>query len=526
MPVCPSFILRLLFARTGTRNPERAVPQILSAITTPLPGDNPLGRDINYDPAFDKLKSEIGKLGEIDYDAVESTAISLLREKSKDLRVMSFLGLAYLKNDKWEHLADVFDAMAQLAEQSYEGLFPLRPRAKQNALKWLSESRFADMVGAKAPADADHEHVVRLKAALDRLKPVLDKHFPEGAPFPSRLSSAAQKWASATKPKPEGPSQNAGTSTSLQQTADPMDTPKQALATVRKAALFLIDKEPTKPMGYRLLRSARWDMLDKAPPSDAGKTRLAPPNAEQRAYLQKLTANGDWQALLPAAQKAFGAGSNHFWLDLQRVSAMACQSMAGYEQVQHAIEAEAGLLLKRVPEMQDLAFSDGTPFCDPATRDWIASLVSKPSSGDETQVKTSVREQDSIDEERKEINALVAQGKVEQALDLLQKRISESSSERDNFRRSMTLGSLLLSNKRPDIALAVLEGLDEKIASYHLDRWDPPLAVEAWALLIRACKAGASGKPQNVQTAMLEKQNTILRKLSRTDPKSAFSIQT
>jgi len=69
-------------------------------------------------------------------------------------------------------------------------------------------------------------------------------------------------------------------------------------------------------------------------------------------------------------------------------------------------------------------------------------------------------------------------------LDLLQNAIRNSSNERDNFRRSILVCTLLMSAKQPDIALSILESLAEKIQLYHLDKWDPDLAVEAWSIMV------------------------------------------
>ncbi len=503
--------------------------ELLSAITAPIQGDNPLGQNINYDPDFDALKSEIGKLGEIDYDSVETTAVSLLRDKSKDLRVLSFLSFGYLRNENWEALADVFDGMAQLADQNYDGLYPERDRAKQNAVKWLSEARYLDMVTAKAPTETDHMHIVRLREALGKLKPLLEAKFPEGSPFPAGLYTAAQKWESATKPKPKAePGAGAASGQPGAGVQEPMDTPQQAQAIGRKAALFLIEKEPEKPMGYRLLRALRWDLVEKAPPATGTQTQLAGPPAEQRAFFQGLIAKEDWPSALPAAEKAFASKTNHFWLDIQRVSATACSKLgAKFAGVREAICVETALLLKRVPELADLNFSDGAPFCDASTKDWIAAEVSGVlGTGGGASGAGSGPAESEFEEEKKEISKLVAGGKIEQALGYLHRQIRESASERDNFRRSIQLGNLLLSNKRSDIALAILESLDDKVTAYNLDNWDPQLVVEAWTLLIHAYKVAKAGKPQNVQMTMQDKQNTILQKLSRTDPKSAFNITT
>ncbi len=519
---------------------EVVIPsELLNCIITPIPGDNPFGMNINYEPEFDTIKAEIGKLGNVDWEAVETNARTILAEKSKDIRVLAFVSYVYLRNENWEAFADVFDGLSQLAEKSYEGLFPDRPRAKQLAFKWLSEARYSDTLDEKKPAEADHEHLKRLTTSLTSLKKILEDNFPEGSPFPSKILSAAQKWESATKPKPveeKKPDQSAQpgaapaagsaatASASGQAVQEPMDTPKQAQTVGKKVAQFLIDNEPSKPMGYRLLRTLRWDLLEKAPPAENGQTQLAPPNPQQRTYFQGLVGNGDWKTALPAAEKAFNAAANHFWLDLQRIAATAAKNLGpAYAEVHTAISIETALLLKRIPELVDCSFSDGSPFCDAATKDWISGEVTPMlSSGKGGGAGAQIN--DALADERKEINALVAAGKAEEALETLQKAMAGSGGERDNFRRSLMMGSLLLSAKRPDISLAVLESLDEKIDRFRIDLWDSALAVEAWSLLVRAYKAWAVNKPQNIQTAIHEKQNTILQKLSRTDPKSAFKL--
>jgi type VI secretion system protein VasJ len=506
---------------------------LLNLILEPIPGDNPFGMNINYEPEFDTIKTEIGKLGDVDWEAIETNARTILKEKSKDIRVLAFVSYVYLRNESWEAFADVFDGLTQLAVQNYEGLFPERPRAKQLAFKWLSEARYSDTLDEKKPGEADHDHCARLAESLQTLKATLEEKFSEGSPFPGKILTSAQKWEKATTPKPAeepkpapaqaGAAAPSAATAGAQTSQEPMETPKQAQAAGKKVAQFLIETEPARPMGYRLLRCIRWDVLEKAPPAENGQTQLAAPNPQQRAYFQKLLGDGDWKTALAAAEKAFNGAANHFWLDLQRIAATAAKQLgADYEAVNQAICIETALLVKRIPQLPDLAFSDGSPFCDPATRDWISGEampnISDGSGG------AGVALEEGLDEERKEVNALAAAGKTEQALDFVQKAIAGSSNERHNFRRSLMVGSLMLSAKRADIALAVLEELDDKIDRFRIDLWDSGLAIEAWALLVSAYKAWAVNKPQNIQAQIHEKQNTILQKLSRTDPKSAFKL--
>jgi type VI secretion system protein VasJ len=506
--------------------------ELLLLITAPIPGDNPMGQNINYDSDFDVIKAEIGKLGEIDCDAIEKAALTILKEKSKDIRVMAFFSFVLLRNERWEELADVFDGFAKLAAQNFDIMFPDRERAKEQGIKWLNETRFADMVASRAPSGKDYPNVVRLRDSLAGIKPVLEQKFPQTMAFPAVLFSAVQKWEVSTKPKPQQQqttASSAGGPATSGQTAETVETPAQAQANGRKTALFLIEKEPVKPMGYRLLRALRWDILEKVPPAESGKTQVQGPSNEQRAFFQGVTSKNDWQNALLGCQKAFASGGNHLWIDLQRISVISCKNLGNtFDTVKGAILYETALFIKRLPGVQNLNFNDNTPFCDAATKDWIEKEVQPflSMSGGISGQTPNKSEKDgfSIESESAKVKDLVGLGKIEQALDFLHSQIQESRSERDNFRRSILLGHLLVTNKRPDIALAILESLDDKISKYNLEKWDPALAVEAWLLLYEAYKVAKVAKPQNTQIVISEKQNTILQKISRADPKSAFRI--
>ncbi len=307
----------------------------------------------------------------------------------------------------------------------------------------------------------------------------------------------------------------------------PLENPKDAQAEVRKIALFLIEKEPNKPIGYRLIRSLRWDIIEKAPPSENGKTRMEPPNKEKREFLQNLMAKGEWKKALLTSQKTFCSGPLHYWLDLQRISATSCKELGNeYSSIYNTICLETALLIKRVPEIVDLSYSDGSPFCDGATKDWLESDSSSVlSSSDSSSSKKSDETSYPLKEEKKEVNALIATGKLDSAIELIQNKISDSGIERLNFKRSLILCNLLISGKHANVAMAILESLNDKITTYNLEKWEPDLAVEVWSLLIKVYKIVGNNKPQNIQIIIQEKQNSILNKISCINPKSAIEFK-
>lgn len=532
---------------------ERRISELLSIITTPLAGENPFGVNINYDADFDILKNEVAKLGGIDYDMLEKTGVKILSTKSKDIRVMSFLSWVYLRSGNWENLADIWDGLGTLVEQNYDAIYPDRDRARQLAFKWLAEERFTVLLEQKKPTEADYEHITRLLAGLSKIKPVLEQKFPDGSPFPSELFKSVGQWERTCKPKPkvvppptsgdtaQSQPQNSGASaqtanpataqqppasiaTTAAAAAEPMDTPKQAQGVVRKAALILIEKEPTKPSGYRLLRCVRWDLLEKAPPSDSGKTQLTGPSEQQRNYFQKLLAEKQWKTIIEKAESAFCSGGNHLWLDLQRLVAMACRELGTeYAAVHSAVLFETALLIARIPELTALNFSDGTPLCDEATKDWIMAEIPK-TAGANGNVAAAESSNDQVDEERHKLNAVISSGKIDEALAILHEKITGSSVERDNFRRTVMAAELLIRAKQPDVAVSMLESLDNTLEERNLYKWDPAVAVSAWSALVAAYKAARSSKPQNVQIVIQEKLTTILGKISKIDPGKVLTL--
>ena len=505
---------------------EAGISDLLSLIIAPVSDAAPFGANINHDPDFDALKAEFGKIGSLDLEMIEETAMRILKEKAKDLRVLAWLAYAMVRKDNWEGLADVFDGFAQLAAKNFDGLQPDRERAKELALKWLSEERFTGSLTEKKPAEADYPHISRLLEALNKIKPVLEQKFPQLSLFPGELNRNTVAWEKACKPRPVAPAAAGGAGASGG--AEPMETPKQAQGIGRKAALFLIEKEPLRSMGYRLMRSIRWDILDKAPPAENGKTQLPGPNPQQRTYFQSVLGQQDWKNALEKAEAAFAAASNHLWLDLQRVIVTAAQNLGEqYGQVRSAVMLETAYFIKRLPDIISLQFSDGTAFCDEATKQWLSGDVAaqfSSASGGAGPARAAAAGDDPFAAEQQKVNQLVAANKIEEAIDLVQSGVRTAKCERESFRRTILVAQLLLKAKQPDIAVSMLEMLDQKIAAYSVDKWEPDLAVDAWSGLVQAYKVAKAGKAANILLTLSDRQNSILTKLSCIDPKKALLL--
>ena len=170
-----------------------------SEITAPVAGGDQFGADVNHDPDYERLKGEMGKLGDIDVSVVEALSRKILAEKSKDARVMAWAAYAALRRNDIGRLADVFCALAYYCQEGFERLFPQREGAKTAALRWFSEPRFDSQCVRAAPKESDAPHITRLKNALSQIRLALEKRYADGAPPLSSVYKHAELWEKAVK---------------------------------------------------------------------------------------------------------------------------------------------------------------------------------------------------------------------------------------------------------------------------------------------------------------------------------------
>lgn len=172
---------------------------LYSDITAPLSASDPFGADVNYDADYERLKSEMGKLGDIDAALVYKLSRKILTEKSKDIRAFAFLAYSVLRGGEVKKLADVFCALAEYCERDMASLYPKRDGAKIAALGWFAESRFFGQCEKLQVSADDLEDTERLAGAFAKLRGALDAYFSDSAPPLSSLYRIAAEWNKAAK---------------------------------------------------------------------------------------------------------------------------------------------------------------------------------------------------------------------------------------------------------------------------------------------------------------------------------------
>ncbi|WP_175855202.1 type VI secretion system protein TssA [Burkholderia anthina] len=490
----------------------------------PIPGEHAHGRDPGYEDAFFELKDEATKLSGIDDGLVTHACEQLLKETGKDLRLVGYYAFARLRQDGPAGFADGLELAASLVDRFGETLLPARAEAKRAALEMLSTARMIETLDGRgdfAPADLE-----RAIAALDVLVTCTgtwsDAARPNLHPLVSRFGNKDEPVRNAS-PDMAMPQTPASTSVSIASARDLLDQ-------ARAMSVWLRDQENGYLPSVRIARSVRWDTLHDVPPSDAAShTRLMPPRTELRQQMKRLVLQKQWHELLERIEGAFMEGVNHLWFDLQYFQHVALDHVgAPYHTWSELLRADFALFLERLPGIERLSFSDGTPFSDDTTLEWIArhAVVRDLEAGETVAPLPVSADSDGDAGDWPEIEAqareLVARDGVEAAFAWLD-ALPGMKTERHRFLQRLVMARLADHAGRPDTALALLVELDASSHSLPVMRWEPSLAFEVKQQLVRALKATSNRKDADKPT-LARRIGELLAELTVLDPARALTL--
>ncbi|ANH75810.1 impA-related N-terminal family protein [Ralstonia insidiosa] len=514
-----------------SRDAEQLVRSRLDAWDTwlqPVARDNEIGRDPGYEDAFFALKDEASKLSGIDDALVAGSCEQLIKETGKDLRLAGYYAGARLRQDGPAGFADGLELAAALVERFGEAVLPARAEAKKGALEMLATTRMIELLdgrGEFAPQDLERS-LAALNTLVTRtatwpesvrpnLQPLISRFERKEAPVLGMDAGAGMPPSAATA------STLAGTVASA----------RDLLDQARTMAVWLRDQENGYLPSVRLARTIRWDTLHEAPPADAAcRTRLAPPRGELRAQMKRLVLQKQWHELLERVEGAFMEGVNHLWFDLQCFQHAALDHIgAPYSSWRELLRADFALFLERLPGIERLAFSDGTPFADDTTLEWIArhavvrdleageSVAPLPVSadsasgpaGDWPEIEAQARE-------------LAGREGVEAAFGWLE-ALPGLKTDRHRYLLRLVMARLADHVGRADTALALLAELDAVAGSLPLTRWEPTLVFEVKHQLIRVLKAMSARKDAD-KPVLARRIGELQAELTVLDPARALSV--
>lgn len=531
-----------------------AVASLADLAVKPISDSAPAGESARYDPSYEELRREIDKLSGVgvdtlDWKKVTSLSTQILESKSKDLLIASYLCRAVFQTGGYTSLPDALEMVHRLMATHWDGLFPDRTKGRLAAVSWLSEKlssaveKRSPSPGDKAALDASVEKIRQIESLLEEklggeapslrvfiaaLEEVAVEEPPAGAPAAAPSAPQAPGAAAA----PAAPSAPPPTTT-----AEDLSTPegveraiKSSLAALRNATRRIRASSPQDPLPYKVSRLAAWGRAVLPPPGPGGNTRVPPPggNVSPVERLGGLAAQGQWPVLLQEAESQFE--QTPLWLDTQRLVFQAMQNMGDdYQAAMAVVRTELLALLQRLQGLQELNFSDGTPFASPETRTWISEEVQAEgaSQGGGAPSAPAAPSRAETDEDLvqalNEARAMGGKRQLKQAVASVWSVVETAGAAQTRFRRRLGVARFLTERKEFRLAVSLLASLDREIAAFRLEEWDPDLALECLRLHLTCQRALVRSEWKSSPEALRQAEDLYTR-VARLDPRAALDM--
>ena len=526
---------------------------LLQLGTDPISADTPAGISMRYEPEFELLQEEIAKLesihGEsVNWDKVVELGAGILGGKSKDLLVASYYCRGLYERDGYSGLDQGLSILRDLIKNFWNTLYPelKRLRARVAALGWLTE-KLSKRVSESKPKPTEQEAIASCKSLIEQLEELLKEKLGEQAngivwgelyrplrDYAADFAREEAKKAQAQKEAQNEPTPVKAASTARTATIAPsqVEPPREfsteqdvvkSLRTcqdiLRKAAAFKREKSLADPLAYRLQRMAAWMDLE-LPPAQNNMTQIRQIPTERLDFFQQQVEAGNHAVIIKEVESSFANAP--FWLDAQRLTAMALESLNHLE-AQKAVIADLAALLRRLPRLMDYQFMGGQPFADDLTRLWIENNVLV---GSQTLDGVTGRSEKSADspwlKASKEAKQLAAKGKFREGVKILQEGRRQAVSRRERFLWDLHQARFCQDAGYIEIAMHQLESLDDEAEHYQLEEWEPELSLEIAASLL-TCYKKSEGKT-TLSVERVNRQAHIQSKVSRLDVTRALDL--
>lgn len=512
----------------------------------PVSAAQPAGTDPTYEPEFEQLQAEIDKLSMpsadgqgIDWDKVLKLGETILTSKGKHLPTAAYMAAALLRKNAIPGLADGVNLLADVTITYWDDLFPpkKRMRGRVNAIAWFRDQVQAFFDNYTTDAAFPKDVVDRLVSGFDSLDKFVAENVPDGpglrdmAEFVKRLPVEAPKEeAPPAPPQAEQPSGQAGATPPPQAapapapsrpaaapagpaavSKDPATALEACLGQMIATAGVLREADASDPKAVILTRLGAWLRVDGLPPAENGQTMIPPPDENIKSSISQLIFGRQFEEAVNRAESQVPVYL--FWLDLSRLAAQGLDSLgAKGEPALMALKSHTALYVARLKGIENMSFSDGTPFADAETKTWLKTIA----LGSGRSVETAPGDSP-LGKALEAAGALSGQKKFIEAVTALQDALRQARSGRERFDGLIAVAGTLSLSGRADLAGPNVEELLDLISQYKLEQWEPDTALRGLlaAYDVLSLDSTDEGKGRTRQ---------VLSRIARINPAAAMRL--
>ncbi|MCP3875082.1 MAG: type VI secretion system protein, partial [Desulfobacteraceae bacterium] len=238
---------------------------------------------------------------------------------------------------------------------------------------------------------------------------------------------------------------------------------------LKQASKIVREDDTANPQSYRWLRFGLWESVKAVPIATDNITKLAPPKEQIFTHLETLKNDEEWEKLVLAAESALNNPASIFAFDINWYSAEALMNLG--EQYKHAhtiVCQETFMFISKLPGVEELLFSNETPFANEETKQWLKSLsTAEPGKKSSDSANLNEDEENYVSQTIKEARAVLRKknGKVNSA-SFLHQAINRASSKKDSFILRLELVRILAAKRSEKEAIGHLNQILDDILEY------------------------------------------------------------
>ncbi|WP_069472315.1 type VI secretion system protein TssA [Candidatus Marithrix sp. Canyon 246] len=470
---------------------------------TALSKDAPDPKQVQYEsPEFEKLTQEIAKLSSLHGETVEwrdviETSTIIIRDKSKDLEVVTYLCRGLWERDGYAGLRVGFTILRDIIQEYWDIAYPPKKKARMRGgkISWLAD-RVGKLLPDHEPKDEEKDTISACLELIKEIETILNEKLGDNAPvlrelrepfetYQKNFSFIAKKEEAPSPPTP--PALDIPATQSVASANDIKKAFKSCHSTVYQVAKLKRAEKLSDPLPYRILRVSAWMSIEKMPFLQNGKFVVPAPPQNQ---ILQLLEQQEYATLIEAVENMFAnpdvQPANAYWLDAHRFTVTALEALGSqYDNAKQAVIEELAAFLRRFPKLPELCFNDDTPFADAQTKVWITEQVLITNSPEPEPVSGGGGEKEL--KTLKEAKQLASQGKFAEGLLVLQNAIQSAKNQREKFVGLLEQARFCYDMDHVELAKPMLEFLEQQVARFNLEEWEPTLSVEVARLLLM-CK--------------------------------------
>ena len=557
---------------------ELEIPDIVKDYLEPIPGDSPVGIDATNEEEYFILNMEIPKTTPDYKKCIELSAV-ILKEKSKDIKIATWLCFAMFRTEKIKGYVNGLKIIYHLLKRYENKLYPTNENYRSKALQFLNQSRFYKLIEREKLNSSNAKDYIEADIILKGIVEECAKLFPINLPVLKSIIEViethvenANDLLAPPKEKKQEPKEQPLPEKRIEVVDNPVseiitppkevEKPVQQIVPVKETASQPIkvssendgviqlrqiltqfyeyqfdgnkkEKVPESYFVFGIARQLQWGKLFHIPETD-GVTQIEPPNQIMQGNIKKWFETSDWDTLIPRIEINFLKADNAFiyWLDVQRFITKALVQKGGnYTVASEEIKRQLAQLVNRIPDIHKLKFKDKqTPLADDETIRWIFDEVM--STANQGEVKEQIIMPPIMGEDYDQINMDYKQAcselprNMETNIASMQKAISADERRKGKFLRRLNLANYCMQAKIFDLAKVHLTELNSLVDEYNIALWEPALCTSVWQSMYMVNKEILSKtKDKELKLELTNEQTELFNKVAKYDSIIAIKLK-